>query len=278
MKRVFPVWLGVLVFVVACGGSEEDAQQPLNIPEKEKTWVKTEKVEITKQEALTYKQAALDVSVDATLRAKLTQVPLSQQAGLVTDRKTCLSFLKPLDDKRKQVQREGGMWHAFERTAAVRPYSDHGFQLDSNMNKLFHALLHLCRTANGVPQTDLAMMVNRDIEEKGVEATRLEMVELGNPTKVVDEWIEYALTARKIATRKVPYPTIEELIRKTRPLIDLYEDLLNRQLDESSQQKFLSDAVTLLAVVNGIMNENTHLAMARAEDLQIPYENYLNEM
>jgi len=278
MKRALLVGLGLLLFVAACGGSEEEAQQPLKIPEKEKTWVKTEKVEITKQEALAHQQAELDVSVDEALRVKLTQVPLSKQAGLVTDKDTCLSFLKPLDDKRKQVQREGGMWHAFERSDAVRPYSDNGVQLDSNMNKLFHALGHLCRTANGVPQTGLAMTVNRDIDKMGVEGTRNQMVELGNPIKVVDEWIEYALAAKKNSKRKVPYPTIEELIRKTQPLIDLYAELLSRKLDDSNQQQFLSDAVTLLAVVNGLMSEDTHLTMARAEDLQVPYEQYRNEM
>lgn len=278
MKRVLLTWLGLLVFVAACGGSDENAQEPLKIPEKEKTWVKTEKVEITKQEALAHKQVALNVSVNETLRAKLSQVPLSQQAGLVTDEITCLSFLKPLDDKRKLVQREGGLWHAFERSDAVRPYSDTGVQLDSNMNTLFHALGYLCRTANGVPQNDLARMVNRDIDKLGVEGTRNEMVELGNPKEIVDEWVDYALIAKKLAKRKVPYPTIEELIRKTQPLIDLYEDLLKRKLDESTQQQFLSDAVTLLAVVNTTMSDDTHLAMARKEDLQVPYEGYRNEM
>ncbi len=278
IKKMFPLLLGMWVFVAACGGSDEEAQQPLKLPEKEKTWVKTEAVEVTKKEALAYKQPTLEVAVNETLRAKLSQVPLSQQAGLVTDEVSCLMFLKPMDDKRKQAQKQGGLWHAFERSEAVRPYSDNGVQLDSNMNKLFHALGHLCRTANGVPLTGLAITLNREIQEKGVEGKRNEMVELGNPEKVVDEWIEYAQSAQKLANRKVPYPTVEELMRKTQPLIDLYVDLLNRKLDESSQQQFLSDAVTLLAVVNGMMQNDTHLVMARTEDLQVPYADYRNEM
>jgi hypothetical protein len=143
---------------------------------------------------------------------------------------------------------------------------------------MFFALRYLCKTAEGVPMTGLAITVSRWIDDKGVDGARQQMVELGNPEPVAKEWIDYAQEARKIANRKIPYAEVDVLIARTGPLMDLYQDLLERKVDESNQQQFLTDAVTLLDVINTRMKQEEHLAMARKEDLQVPYEKFRNDL
>ena len=278
MKNWSLIWVALLVFTVACDNPQTVEEEPLKLPEKEKTWVKKEEVETTKDEALASKQGTqLKAEVDSQLKDKLMNVDVSP-SGQVTNAKSCKKFLEPLENTRKTVQREGGAWHAFERSDALRPFSDTGFQIDSNMNKLFFALRYLCKTAEGVPMTGLATTVSGWIDDKGVDGARQQMIELGNPEEVAQEWVDYAQEARKIANRKVPYKQVEALIAKTRPLIVLYQDLLERKVDDSNQQRFLTDAVTLLDVIQSRMEKDDPLAMARTEDLQVPYEKFRNEM
>jgi len=137
----------------------------------------------------------------------------------------------------------------FERSTLIKPYSNNGMQIDSNMNKLVFSLRHLCRTAQGVPQNALAIKINKFIDQMGKEKTREHFTEVvGEAPEDVDLWLKHAEFSRKNMTRKVPYSEIQEVILKTQPLIDLYQDLWDRKVDESNKDAFLSDSVTLLAV------------------------------
>ncbi|MGP0565435.1 MULTISPECIES: hypothetical protein [unclassified Nitrospina] len=278
MKKLTLMWVLLLVMTSACGETQTVEEQPLQLPEKEKTWVKTEEVEITKDKVAASPEPTLQVKVDPALKDKLTNVDVSAQVAQINDADSCIATLEPMDKTRKLVQREGGLWHAFERNDKLRPFSDTGFQIDSNTNKLFFALRYLCKTAKGVPLTGLAISVSRMIEDRGVEGARQHMIQLGNPKAVADEWVEYAQEAKRIADRNIPYEEVGRLVLQTRPLIDLYQELLARKVDDSNEQKFLSEAVTLLDVVKSRMSGESHLAMARTEDLQVPYEKFRNEM
>lgn len=170
------------------------------------------------------------------------------------------------------------MWHAFERNEDLRLFSDTGFQIDSNMNKLFFSLRYLCNTAKGVPLTGLAITVNRMIDDRGAEGARRHMIALGNPVPVAEEWIAYAQEARKLSQRNIPYAEVAQLVAETRPLIDLYQQLQKRKVDDSNRQRFLVEAVTILDVIKSRMSGENHLTMARNEDLKVPYEKFRNEM
>lgn len=279
MKKWILLGALLLAMTAACDNTQTAVEeQPLQLPEKEKTWVKTEEVEITKDKVAANPEPTLKAQVDPALKDKLTNVDVSVQVAQINSADSCQAVLEPMDKARKAVQREGGMWHAFERNEKLRPFSDTGFQIDSNMNKLFFALSYLCKTAKGVPMTGLAITVDRMIEHRGVEGTRKHMIQLGNPESVTDQWIKYAQEAKRIADRNIPYEEVGRLVLQTKPLIDLYQELLARKVDESNEQKFLSDAVTLLDVIHSRMSGESHLAMARTEDLQVPYEKFRNEM
>jgi hypothetical protein len=141
------------------------------------------------------------------------------------------------------------------------------------MNKLAFSLRHLCQTAQGVPQNELALKVNEVIDRMGKEKAREHYTEVvGEAPADVELWLKHAEFSKKNMTRKVPYPEIQELILKTQPLIDLYRNLWDRKVDESNKDEFLSDSITLLAVINNRVANEPHVVMAMKEDTEAPLQ------
>lgn len=263
---------GIILLLLSACGSDQTAEEPLRLPEREKTWVKTEQVDITKDAALASKgEAAINIPINKDLHEKLMEARGPAPKSPIKDTSTCLALLNPMDKTRMFVQREGGAWSMFERSTLIKPYSNNGMQIDSNMNKLVFSLRHLCRTAQGVPQNALALKVNSIIDKLGKEKTREHFVEeVGEAPADVELWLQHAEFSKKNTTRKVPYSEIQELIRKTQPLIDLYEDLLNRKVGESNKDAFLSDSVTLLAIIKNRLAKEPRVVMAMKEDTEAP--------
>ena len=273
MFRIWMCGLIGLLLLTACG-PDQPAEEPLRLPEREQTWVKTEQVEITKNDALAPKNGAvIHIPINKDLHERLMKASGPAPEISVADTASCLALLAPLDKTRMFVQREGGAWSMFERTDLLKPYSDNGMQIDSNMNKLVFSLRHLCQTARGVPQNPLASKVNSAIDQMGKEQARELFIEVvGEAPDDVDLWLEYAEFARKNSTRQVPYAEIQELILKTRPLIDLYQDLLNRKVEEGNKDDFLSDSITLLAIIKDRLANEPRVVMAMKEDSEPPLQ------
>jgi hypothetical protein len=265
-------YAGIILLLLSACGPDQTAEEPLRLPEREKTWVKTEQVDTTKDAALASKgEAAINIPINEDLHEKLMEARGPAPKSPIKDTSTCLALFNPMDKTRMFVQREGGAWSMFERSALIKPYSDNGMQIDSNMNKLVFSLRHLCRTAQGVPQNALALKVNAIIDQLGKEKTREHFIEeVGEAPADVELWLQHAEFSKKNTTRKVPYSEIQELIQKTQPLIDLYEDLLNRKVDESNKDAFLSDSVTLLAIIKNRLAKEPRVIMAMKEDTEAP--------
>jgi hypothetical protein len=263
---------GIALLLLAACGSDQSAEEPLRLPEREKTWVKTEQVDITKDAALAPKgEAVIDVPINDDLHDKLIKTSGPAPKSPVKDAASCLALLNPLDKTRMFVQREGGAWSMFERSALIKPYSNNGMQIDSNMNKLVFSLRYLCRTAQGVPQNALALKVNAVIDQMGKEKAREHFTEVvGEAPEDVDLWLKHAEFSLKNMTRKVPYSEIQALILKTQPLIDLYKNLWDRKVDESNKDAFLSDSITLLAVIKNRLVNEPRVVMAMKEDTEAP--------
>jgi hypothetical protein len=263
---------GIALLLLTACGPDQSAEEPLRLPEREKTWVKNEQVDITKDAALTPKsEAVINLPINDDLHDKLMRTSGPAPKSQVKDAASCLALLNPLDKTRMFVQREGGAWSMFERSALIKPYSNSGMQIDSNMNKLVFSLRHLCRTAQGVPQNDLALEVNDFINRMGKEKTREHFIEdVGEAPADVDLWLKHAEFSRKNTTRKVPYSEIQALILKTQPLMDLYRNLWDRKVDESNKDAFLSDSITLLAVIKNRLANEPRVVMAMKEDTEAP--------
>ena len=253
----------------ACNGGEE-AKGPVIQPKKESTWVKTEKVRTTKEEAVSGKDKSLAlIPVNASLAKQLNQ---SKPGGMaVTDQVSCLARVESMDLRRTAVQKAGGVWHAFERNTDSKAYSSNGMQLDSTTNQMIHGLKHLCRTAEGVPITDLARKISKKVDTYGWDETRRMLLSQGEHPEDIDIMLEYAETAEEGTTRTVDFQAISELIAHVEPLIDLYEDLSRRSVDAKTIDSFLIDAITLLKVINELIGHDPLMTLALKEDNQVPY-------
>ncbi len=281
MKRAifFVLFLFGLVTLIGAGPLKGPVKMsPYIMPEKEKTWVRTSKKEMTREAFMakadtTPSKISLDESFRKTL---LTEASAPQ--GKVKDRESCHQTFRVLDEKRILLQRDGGMWHAFERAPEVRTFSNNGMQIDSNLNKVFQAVRHLCETANGVPKSPVARMIADTIKERGgKEGARAHLIKMGRAPKDIDIWFEYEAKAEKASTRKVSYQTVEGLIRKTQTLIDGYEDLYHRKVGPAEKDAFLSQTKTLQAVINERLTEVPELTMALREELDEPHLKYIGE-
>jgi len=107
----------------------------------------------------------------------------------------------------------------------------------------------------------------------GKEKAREHYTEVvGEAPEDVELWLKHAEFSRNNVTRKVPYSEIQALILKIQPLIDLYKNLWDRKVDESNKDAFLSDSVTLLAVINHHLAKEPRVVMAMKEDTEAPLQ------
>ena len=275
----FAILTGYLVSVTvlfACGGAEE-GKGPVIQPKKEATWVRTEKVQTTTEEIFSSAEKKLaEIPINTSLVAKIT----SEKPGLIvtTDVVSCLDQLESLDLRRTLVQKFGGMWGAFERNVDSKPYSFYGMQLDSNVNKMVFSLKYLCQTSEGVPLNNVAIEFKKLMQDHGREEAIKILLSRGEHPEDIEVFLNYEEFARKIRERKIDFKVIDPRLDQAERLIDLYEELSNKSIDEQSTDTFLSNSVTLLKVMNEFLQTDQMMVMALNEDGLVPYHHIDQDM
>ena len=275
----FAILTGYLVSVTvlfACGGAEE-GKGPVIQPKKEATWVRTEKVQTTTEEIFSNAEKKLaEIPINTSLVAKIT----SEKPGLIvtTDVVSCLDRLESLDLRRTLVQKFGGMWGAFERNVDSKPYSFYGMQLDSNVNKMVFSLRYLCQTSEGVPLNNVAIEFKKLMQDHGREEAVKILLSRGEHPEDIEVFLNYEEFARKIRERKIGFKVINPRLDQAELLIDLYEELSNKSIDEQSTDTFLSSSVTLLKVMNEFLQTDQMMVMALNEDGLVPYHHIDQDM
>ena len=275
----FAILTGYLVSVTvlfACGGAEE-GKGPVIQPKKEATWVRTEKVQTTTEEIFSSAEKKLaEIPINTSLVAKIT----SEKPGLIvtTDVVSCLDRLESLDLRRTLVQKFGGMWGAFERNVDSKPYSFYGMQLDSNVNKMVFSLKYLCQTSEGVPLNNVAIEFKKLMQDHGREEAIKILLSRGEHPEDIEVFLNYEEFARKIRERKIDFKVINPRLDQAERLIDLYEELSNKSIDEQSTDTFLSNSVTLLKVMNEFLQTDQMMVMALNEDGLVPYHHVDQDM
>ena len=275
----FAILTGYLVSVTvlfACGGAEE-GKGPVIQPKKEATWVRTEKVQTTTEEIFSSAEKKLaEIPINTSLVAKIT----SEKPGLIvtTDVVSCLDRLESLDLRRTLVQKFGGMWGAFERNVDSKPYSFYGMQLDSNVNKMVFSLKYLCQTSEGVPLNNVAIEFKKLMQDHGREEAIKILLSRGEHPEDIEVFLNYEEFARKIRERKIDFKVISPRLDQAERLIDLYEELSNKSIDEQSTDTFLSNSVTLLQVMNEFLQTDQMMVMALNEDGLVPYHHVDQDM
>ena len=275
----FAILTGYLVSVTvlfACGGAEE-GKGPVIQPKKEATWVRTEKVQTTTEEIFSNAEKKLaEIPINTSLVAKIT----TKKPGLIvtTDVVSCLDRLESLDLRRTLVQKFGGMWGAFERNVGSKPYSFYGMQLDSNVNKIVFSLRYLCQTSEGVPLNNVAIEFKKLMQDHGREEAVKILLSRGEHPEDIEVFLNYEEFARKIRERKIDFKVINPRLDQAELLIDLYEELSNKSIDEQSTDTFLSSSVTLLKVMNEFLQTDQIMVMALNEDGLVPYHHIDQDM
>ena len=275
----FAILTGYLVSVTvlfACGGAEE-GRGPVIQPKKEATWVRTEKVQTTTEEIFSNAEKKLaEIPINTSLVAKIT----TKKPGLIvtTDVVSCLDRLESLDLRRTLVQKFGGMWGAFERNVGSKPYSFYGMQLDSNVNKMVFSLRYLCQTSEGVPLNNVAIEFKKLMQDHGREEAVKILLSRGEHPEDIEVFLNYEEFARKIRERKIDFKVINPRLDQAELLIDLYEELSNKSIDEQSTDTFLSNSVTLLKVMNEFLQTDQIMVMALNEDGLVPYHHIDQDM
>ena len=256
------------VLVMSC--SPEAAQdEPMQMPFKENTWVRKEEIKKTKSFMFSTGEK-LALPIDDRLIKKLNTISTSNSS--INSEEECLSQANALDKRRMVVQKRGGAWHVFERVAEAKIYSDYGMQIDSQLNRLVFSLKHICRGAKGMPLDAWGTNKVEELKRYGKEKMRKSYIDLGNPPADVDIWVAYAERALESRKRNIPYSEIGESILRTENLVNLYEELSLRKVDEASLNSLYSDASTLLDVIKNSLKSDPRVALAIEEDNLLPID------
>mgnify|MGYP003959624081 FL=1 len=273
---IFTSYLISIAVLFACDGAEE-AKGPVIQPKKEATWVRTEKVQTTKEEVFSdNKEILADIPLNTSLIAKITTK--KPDSGATIDKVSCLDRLGSLDLRRTLVQKHGGMWGAFERNVDSKPYSFHGMQLDSNINKMIFSLRYLCQTSEGVPLNKVAIEFKKMLQDYGREETKKILISRGEHPEDIENYLNYEEFARKINARKIDFKTISLRVDQSERLMNLYEELSKKSINDQTIDAFLSNSVTLLKVMSEFIHTDQVMAMVLNEDALVPYHHIDQDM
>ena len=276
--------LGWMVFLLigplvsGCnGGDGEDVveKSSFQMPVKENTWVRKETVRKTKDDLFTSaSKKSVDVPIDSALAGKLKKA----SSLSINTQQECLQQATALDKKRTAVQKRGGLWHAYERVATAKPYSDYGMQLDSQTNRLVFSLKYLCQNAQGRQLTGWGAEMVRMFKSMGKENFRTHFMDLGEAPADVDNWARFAEFAIQGKNRKIPYAKIGESLARAQGLVNLYDDLSQRKIDDATLQAFLTEGATLLSVINESFKSDPQLILALQDEKILPFDDIEGEM
>jgi|TARA_B110000467_G_scaffold164093_1_gene191986 hypothetical protein len=270
----------MLVMITGCGngvdGEDVVEKSSFQMPVKENTWVRKEKVRKTKADIFSNtKIAVAKIPVDPALAAKLkkpSMLPISTQ-------RECTELANNLDKTRTQVQERGGIWHAYERDVKAKPYSNNGMQLDSQTNRLVFSIKHICKNAKGIHLDGWGTKTVQRYERMGKEGYVNYFINLGEVQGDVDRWVRFAEFAIKSREQNVPYSAIGESIDKANRALNLYDDLSQREIkDDAALQKFLTEGTTLLSVINESFTTDPQLVLALQYEKIFPFEDIEGEM
>lgn len=267
--------------VVGCGGGMNDDEvvekSAFKMPTKENTWVRKETVSKSKEEFFANAgKKSTEVPIDPALKSKLKK-PVTLLP--IKTKEECLTQADALDQKRTEVQKRGGVWHAYEKVVQAKPYSDYGMQLDSQTNRLVFSLQHICKNADEIHLGGWGAETVRKFESMGKEGFINYFLTLGAVQGDIDRWVRFAEFAIQSRDRKVPYSEIGESLAQAKVLVDLYDDLSQREIsDDAILQTFLTEGATLLNVINESFTADPRIVLALQYEEVFPFEDLKGQM
>ena len=270
----------MLIMITGCSngldGEDVVEKSSFQMPVKENTWVRKETMRKTKADVFSNaKNTAAKVAIDPALFAKLNKL----SALPITSQEECSELANGLDKTRTEVQKRGGVWHAYERDKKAKPYSNDGMQLDSQTNRLVFSIKHICKNAKGIHLDAWGTKTVERYERMGKEGYVNYFINLGEVQGDIDRWVRFVDFAIKSRERNVNYSEIGESIDKAKRALALYNDLSQRKInDDAGLQKFLTEGTTLLSVINESFSNDPRLVLALQYEEMFPFEDIEGEM
>ena len=124
----------------------------------------------------------------------------------------------------------------------------------------------------------MAIEFKKLLQDYGREETTKILISRGEHPEDIENFLNYEEFARKINTRKIDFQMINLRLDQAERLINLYEELSKKSMNEQAIDAFLSNSVTLLKVMNEFIQTDQVMVMVLNEDALVPYRHIDQDM
>ncbi len=190
---------------------------------------------------------------------------------IFANEKECMSKIQLLIIQKEKAQYNGGIWSLFEKSKELNVQSVIGLKLDGKINKLIEHLTHLCKTLNGIPLNDLAMIFRDDLKIMSEDEYRKQLVILGKTKKEINVWFEFYDFSLKHENRALDYLSIKETLNESKKIVSSYVKLFLDNQSKGISKPFKTEVESLIDQVSSFSKSNTNLMQAESELAQTPY-------
>jgi len=206
----------------------------------------------------------------------LTLVP-STWAG-PAEISTCLKQVVPLKGLGEQVAELDGIWGLYQKNSELQDNSALSINLDKAVNSIIFHLEFLCETIDGIPFDELSDYVSVNLEEKGEEKFKQELIILGKNEGQIKVWFEFSKFAVANRYRVLDPEKIMHSIQSAHPLIKGYLELAKRIDRKEEIGSVIQETQGLTEQIDNFFKTDPYMSQALHENSQIPYadwdENY----
>tara|TARA_B100000686_G_C16774518_1_gene967498 strand:- start:1758 stop:2474 length:717 start_codon:yes stop_codon:yes gene_type:complete len=209
--------------------------------------------------------------VKSDMNFKQTRDAQYSKSEPITDRNSCLRAIVQLETIVNEIQRNGGLWGGLEKRKELKDYSPVGMQVDSKVNRMSHALRHLCTSAQGLKYSPLASFVLDQLKQHTEDEFKQKLVARGEPEAEVDIILNYAKVAKKSKKRKVRYLAIQKSIEQGFSYTEHYRKFFNSLKNNSKSEQIMPDIQAYQDELDRFMTEDQNVKMAIKEDFEKPY-------
>lgn len=185
--------------------------------------------------------------------------------------KECLNEINLLIKHKEKAQYDGGFWSLFEKSRELSAKSVIGLHLDKEVNQLISHLTHLCKTLEGIPLNDLAMIIRDDLKLMNEEEYRKQLVILGKPNKEIDIWFKFYSFSLAHEHRALDYPSVKDTLNLSKELISSYVKLYLENESRSNSETFKIQVESLLDQISSFTKSDKNMVQAENELAQVPY-------
>jgi hypothetical protein len=186
----------------------------------------------------------------------------------------CLKQIVPLHRDREKVAELDGIWGLFQKTSDFQNNSAQGLSLDNKINSILFHLEFLCTTLDGIPFDELSDYVSSGLAEKGVEAFKNELINMGKSEGEIGVWFEFSKFSIAHLHRPLDPNKVSDTIKSSQPFINQYLILAERINHQQDLGTVIESAKFLTQQIELFFKTDTYMSQAIYENSQIPYADF----